>query len=407
MFLPRTKKAETPLEEIYTLKIVSPSGHSVRAIYEIAGRFSQSYPHVRVEVSVIPSSTPINVFLTSKFAVGDAPDIFIYQAGSSIKLFAQGGHLLDLSTAGLSGRFYPHTEDICRYEGLLYALPLDIAVSGLFVQMHVLWQAYIRPIPQTIDEFIASCEVLRKAGFTYPIVIGAASDSGATTFLFQYLHQNIYVKNPQFYEELLQGERNWTDPEFRDMYRVYERIREYVNPDAARIDTAEAIRRFASGEAAYYLGLSRDIPNIRHIDSQLDMVLVTPPWVQERNAATALFGVDTVISVSSATRYPEEAIAFLREFTSLAGADRYVQTFGSISAMVDSYLWYDPSLGPRELIFETQKVMEFMDREWLPDFEEQFRKINRQWFIGRSPESLLEELDRVHGRMNAARGDGT
>jgi raffinose/stachyose/melibiose transport system substrate-binding protein len=272
--------------------------------------------------------------------------------------------------------------------------------------MHVLWQAYLRPIPQTIDEFIASCETIRKAGFTYPVVIGAASDSGATAFLFQYLHPNIYVKNPQFYEELLEGKRNWTDPEFRDMYRVYERIREYVNPDAARIDTAEAIRRFANGEAAYYLGLSRDIPNIRRIDSQLDMVLVTPPWVQQREAATALFGVDTVISVSSATRYPEEAIAFLREFTSLAGADRYVQALGSISAVVDSYLWYDPSLGPRELIFETQEVMEFMDREWLPGFEERFRKINREWFIGRSPDSLLEELDRVHGGMNTARGDG-
>lgn len=394
-----------------TLKIVTPSGHSVRALYEIAGVFSRNYPDMTTEVSVISGAVPINTFLASKFAVGDVPDILIYQAGSSIELFAQGGHLLDLSGAGFEGRFFPEAEAVCRYRNRLYALPLDIAISGLFVQMSVLWQGSIRTsdvriIPKTFEEFIRSCAQLRRAGIRYPVVIGASSDTGAAVFLFQYLHQYFSADNPGFYGEILRGERKWTDREFRDMYRVYEQVREYVNPDAARINDSEAIRRFAGGEAAYYLGPSRDIAGIRRFRQDLDMVLVTPPW-GSKSPGLSMAGVDTVISASGATPYPEEVKAFLRECTSLLGADLYSQAAGSISAVVDSSLWYDFCLGPRNELFRDGGLTWFISREWIPGFEDRFRRLNQEWFAGRSADSLLEELERIHRSLIAAGNGGT
>ncbi|GHV91692.1 hypothetical protein AGMMS50268_21950 [Spirochaetia bacterium] len=406
---PNREAAGVEIEETHTLKVVTNSAYSLRAVYAIADRFIRDHPSFTVEASAVAGTAPINVFLTSKFAVGDAPDIFIYQAGSSTRLFAQGGHLLDLSDQGFEERFVSGTDESCRYQGRLYALPMDISISGLFVQMSVLWRGYIknndlRVVPRTIDEFIESCEKLRRAGIEYPVVISAANDTAAANFLYQYIHQNIYAENPHFYEDIIRGRRKWTDGEFQEMYRMYERLRPYMNPDAVRIDNGEAIRRFAEGEAAYYIGLSRDIAAIRKIQPDLDMLLVTPPWKKEAAGTHALSGVDTVVSGSGATPYPDEVIAFLRELSSAEGADLYIQAASSISAVRDSYIWYDPCLGPQNDVFKESPFSEFISRQWLPGFEDLFRRLNQEWFTGRPADSILEELERLHQQAISLNG---
>jgi raffinose/stachyose/melibiose transport system substrate-binding protein len=387
-------------DEVRTIRIVSPSGRSVRAIYAVAERFSREHPGFTVGVSVISGSMPMDTFLTSKFAVGDAPDLLIYQAGSSTALFAQGGHLAALDGEFPEGYFVPGTDRYCRYRGNLYALPLDITVSGLFVQMSVLWRGAVetsdfRIVPRNFDEFIYSCERLRQAGIEYPVVISAASEIAAGHFPYQFIHQNIYRDDPSLYDRMLdEGGLKWTDPPFREMYAAYGKIRRYMNPDAIRIDEAEAIRRFANGEAAYLVGTSRDIAAIREIrPAKLDMLLVTPPWTRDASRTSPLLGLDTVISVSAATAYPLEARAFLRDFVSVEGADLYTQAVGSISTVRKSFLWYDPCLGPQDGILRDLSVSEFFPLQWLPGFDLVFRRLNREWFTGRSADSILEEME--------------
>jgi ABC-type glycerol-3-phosphate transport system substrate-binding protein len=394
-------------DEVRTIKIVSPSGRSVRAIYEVAERFSREHPGFTVGVSVISGSVPMNTFLTSKFAVGDVPDLLIYQAGGSTALFAQGGHLAALDGEFPKGYFIPDADRYCRYRNNLYALPLDITVSGLFVQMSVLWRGAVlnhdnRVVPKTFDEFIYSCERLRQAGIEYPVVISAASEIAAGHFPYQFIQQNIYNEDPSLYDPLLngRGELKWTDPPFREMYAAYGAVRRYMNPDAVRIDEREAIRRFANGEAAYLIGTSRDIAAIREIQpTNLDMLLVTPPWTRDLSRASPLLGLDTVISVSAATAYPEEARAFLRDFVSAEGADLYTQAVGSISAVRESFLWYDPCLGPYGDVFRGRNITEFFPRQWPPGFDTLFRRFNREWFTSRSVDSTLEGMESQRQRL--------
>lgn len=390
-------------QEPHRLKMVTPSGPGVKAIYEIATNFSRNHQGVNVEISAISGTIPINAFLSSKFAVGDEPDIMIYQAGQSTRLFAQGDHLLDLSGLNFEERFILGADRYCRYRGRLYALPLDIYVSGLLIQMSVLWKASIgnqdnRAIPRTLDEFIASCERLRRAGFQYPVLVDASSEMGASYFLYQYIHQNVYETNPAFYTELLDKKKQWTDREFAEAYEAYERIRPYVSPDAMYIDRDQAVRRFALKEAAYLIGDSGYLSRIRKIVSELDMILVPPPWKDDPSKVKPIQGVDTVISASSVTPYPEEVIAFLREFVSTRGADLYSGAVGSISSMRDSAFRYDCSLGPENDVFKSG-LTEFVAREWLPDFNIAFKKLNREWLGGRSSSSILEELEIIHRRL--------
>jgi raffinose/stachyose/melibiose transport system substrate-binding protein len=400
--------------EVRTIRIVSPSGRSVRAIYAVAERFSREHPGFTLGVSVISGSVPMNTFLTSKFAVGDAPDLLIYQAGSSTALFAQGGHLAALDGEFPDGYFIPNADRYCRYRGRLYALPLDITVSGLFVQMSVLWRGAVRNhdhrvVPRTFAEFISSCERLRQAGIEYPVVISAASEIAAGHFPYQFIHQNIYNGYLSLYDPMLdrRGGLKWTDPPFREMYAAYGEIRRYMNPDAIRIDEAEAIRRFANGEAAYLIGTSRDIAAIREIQpANLDMLLVTPPWVRDASRAGPLLGLDTVISVSAGAAYPAETRAFLRDFVSVEGADLYTQAVGSVSTVRESSLWYDPCLGPQGDIFRDRSISEFFPQQWLPGFDLLFRRLNREWFAGRSPDSILEEMENQRRLLILTEGAG-
>jgi hypothetical protein len=184
------------------------------------------------------------------------------------------------------------------------------------------------------------------------------------------------------------------------MYAAYGEIRRYMNPDAVRIDEREAIRRFANGEAAYLIGTSRDIAAIREIQPKnLDMILVTPPWVRDLSRAGPLLGLDTVISVSAAAAYPAETRAFLRDFVSVEGADLYSQAVGSVSTVRESSLWYDPCLGPQDDIFRGRSISNFFHHEWLPGFDLVFRRLNREWFTGRSADSILEEMENQRRRF--------
>jgi hypothetical protein len=183
------------------------------------------------------------------------------------------------------------------------------------------------------------------------------------------------------------------------MYAAYGEIRRYMNPDAIRIDEAEAIRRFANGEAAYLIGTSREIAAIREIQLNLDMLLVTPPWTRDASRARPLLGLDTVVSVSAAAVYPGEARAFLRDFVSAGGADLYTQAVGSISTVRGSSLWYDPCLGPQDDVFRGRNVSEFFPGQWPPGFDLVFRRLNREWFTGRSADSVLEEIENQHQRL--------
>jgi hypothetical protein len=173
-----------------------------------------------------------------------------------------------------------------------------------------------------------------------------------------------------------------------------------MNPDALRIDEREAIRRFANGEAAYLIGTSRDIAAIREIQPKyLDMILVTPPWVRDLSRAKPLLGLDTVISVSTGAAYPAETRAFLRDFVSVEGADLYTRAVGSVSTVKESSLWYDPCLGPQDDISRSRSISDFFQYEWLPGFDLVFRRLNREWFTGRSADSILEEMENQRRRF--------
>ncbi|MDL2228619.1 extracellular solute-binding protein [Treponema sp. OttesenSCG-928-L16] len=388
-------------QEMQTLKLVTITGTGIQALYEVADRFSQAYPSFNVEISAITNESNFTAFLASKFAGGDAPDIIIYHSGTYVGYYARGGHLLDLSGAGFEDRFMPGTESYCRYDGRLYALPLDIGLSGVFVQMSVLWRAGIRQLPKTLDEFIGACGQLRRAGIEYPVVIAAADDSGAAAFNFQYLYQNIYQNDRNLYEHMLKGERHWTDPPFAEMYRDYDRIRVYANPDAVRVGIMEAVKRFADGEAAFYFGGTSQIADIRRLKPDIDMLLIPPPLGKDESWEIIPQGVNLVVSASSATRYPEAVTAFLQELCSPEGADIYAQALSSLSPVIGSMARYDKCVdGQAEALAAMPgKTIDFMSREWLPDFKKIFKRLNQQWFLGREAEDLLEELETYHQQL--------
>ena len=300
-----------PSGPVKTLRLVTLQTEQVETLNKYVKDFETAMPGYTVEVTVVPGVAEFNAAMAAKLAAGDPPDIMIYQWSTQIQLFAKGGHLMDLSGKGFEDRLKVIKKKLNVYEGKTYAFPIQQSVFGVFFNQDVGKKYGVTEMPKTFSEFLAACETMKKNGLQTPVVIPAADGSGATAFNFGYLHQVVSGKNPDFYKETLEGTKHWNGPEFRALHEAYAKILKYSNEDLLGLDPEGARRRFAKGEAAFFLGGSWNIVNFRQLNPDLNFILAPTPWVEDVKDYTAISDYESAISISSKTKYPEAALKFL------------------------------------------------------------------------------------------------
>ncbi|MFI3258056.1 MAG: ABC transporter substrate-binding protein, partial [Spirochaetales bacterium] len=129
--------------------------------------FNRTHPDIRVTSDTVKFDnyyTRLTAALTSK----TAPDVVVIHQ-SNLLPYEQGGTLIALDSlledanAPLSD-FVPAALDPCRYEGVLYALPLDVHPIILYYNTELFEKAGITKPPQTFEEFVAAAEAVEATG---------------------------------------------------------------------------------------------------------------------------------------------------------------------------------------------------------------------------------------------------
>jgi len=370
---------------------------------DVGKQLTAKMPGYAVEVSAVPGVAEFNAAMAAKLAAGDPPDIFVYQWGTQIQLYAKGGNVLDLTSSNLIDRIRPIRKPYNVYQGKVYALPLVQSVWGVYYNKGVAQKyGYTSDFPKTWDKFLAMLDTLQKAGLKEPIVIAGADGSGATAFTFGYLHTVVSGKNPDFYMQTLEGTKTWNGQEWRDLFTAYGQLMKYTAADKLGLSIDDAERRFAKGDAVIFFNGSGVLNTIRKLNPDANFTLEPAPYVTDEKDWVAMSDYDSAISISSKTKYPEAALAFFDLLFTPENGNKVAKALSSLSSVKGATATFDPALSSHIPLIEAGKFVGYSEREWIPGIKEIMKKATQDWMAGTDLDTVLNRLEAEHQRLLAA-----
>lgn len=206
--------ALAPAQEPVTLRVwdqfTGPEGEAVEQVY---AAFTAAHPDITIEREVVTDQQmrqTANVALAS----GTGPDVVYYAPGPGYAgVLADAGAIIPLDNLaeqyGWNERVAAAALEQAKIDGVLYGLPLEIDLIGMYANRTLLDQEGWE-IPETIDELVDFCGEAREAGY---IPLAFSNNPGWSAF-----HQFTFTSNnmigPEAMHDLLFAhEGRWDTPE--------------------------------------------------------------------------------------------------------------------------------------------------------------------------------------------------
>jgi multiple sugar transport system substrate-binding protein len=148
-----------------TIELVFATFHSNQEgefMQKLADDYSTANPGVKIKVEFSPQAEYFNgAVLTSSFAAGTGPDIYLMSPGNFLK-YVSAGVALDLTqyyTPSMLNDFMKSSIDAVTVNGKIYAVPIEIELLGLYYDADILAQEGVA-VPKTWDEFVTATKKL-------------------------------------------------------------------------------------------------------------------------------------------------------------------------------------------------------------------------------------------------------
>jgi raffinose/stachyose/melibiose transport system substrate-binding protein len=201
-------------DEPVTLRVwdtfTGPEGETVDAVY---AAYMAQHPNVTIEREVVEfqqMQQTVNTALSS----GTGPDLLYYAPGPAYAgVLAEANLIVPLDEMadeyGWRDRIAAAALEQSEVGGVLYGLPLEIDLIGMYANMSLLEQEGWE-IPETIDEMIAFCQAAREKGY---IPLAFSNNPGWSAF-----HQFTFTSNNMIGPEAMRAllfdhEGSWDTPE--------------------------------------------------------------------------------------------------------------------------------------------------------------------------------------------------
>lgn len=147
-----------------TLQVFDAHAYGLDEYAEMAKKFEESHPGVKIEVQHASNDT--NTLLQSRINSGDVPDVFDVESGTAAQKYYE--YAYDWSDEKeILDKFNEAALDTGKDdEGNIMSLPWTYENMGLIYNKDLFEKAEITELPQTMDELEAVCEKLDAKGIT-------------------------------------------------------------------------------------------------------------------------------------------------------------------------------------------------------------------------------------------------
>lgn len=151
-------------EEVKTVKIFQFKTEIVEGLNELKVEFEKEYPNIKLDIQTVGGGADYAAALKTKFASGDAPDIFSNGGYAEMEMWQD--KIEDLSDQ-------PWVEDLVSLaaepmtkDGKIYGMPMNLEGIGFVYNKDLFEQAGITETPKTISELEEAAKKLEAIGVT-------------------------------------------------------------------------------------------------------------------------------------------------------------------------------------------------------------------------------------------------
>lgn len=332
----------------------------LKALQTIAKDFEKANPGVNIKL--LPGTDSNENDIKVRLAGHNPPDIWATHGWSRDRY---GNFLEPLQNRSWAKNLKPLGDSIFKDgKGNLYALPVDIQVSGVMYNKTVLQKVGIDPKSITTwDEFDQACAKVKAAGLT-PIVSNP-KDPGADGDIADYLLPGMYtdaqlkdLKKGKFdtsvYEQYTSLVKKWADAK-------------YFNVDYTSASADDDARAMASDQAAFFLRANGNAQLMESFNPNVKLgMFPVPAQVGKPYFST---GEDMAFGVSKTSKNKDEALKFIDFMAKPANMQKLVNVSMNDSALkgINSALGQFQDTYDYWVNNQKTRTVPFFDRAYLPN----------------------------------------
>lgn len=148
------------------------------------------------------------------------PDLWYNWGGSLASFYSENGLTLDLTAYAKqhkwSQKFMPAALNMCKFNGQLSGMPMDISGIGIYYNKQMFAKYKIK-VPKTFAQLETAMKILKANGIT-PI-----STAGKNGWLVMRINEALleHFAGPQLHDKLASLETSWNDPRVVKMYAKF------------------------------------------------------------------------------------------------------------------------------------------------------------------------------------------
>lgn len=278
-----TPEATPKAEEPVTLKMITWVQESnEKAIAALNESFKAKYPNVSFVVDTVPANdypTLVNTrlsagdvdILTNLSAFDSYPQEFTKGVDKPAwETFILGGSYLDITNEAFIKNWDPGMiQNAVSYKGKVYGLDMGgVGFNGLFYSKKIFNDNGLKE-PGTWAEFEAICNTLLSKGIS-PITVGAA-DGWPLTSVGVSAMVGAYEKDMNEYAKgLWTGTRKLNDEQSMKLWKRFEQLVSWLEPNILAVPYGEAPGRFVAGKAAMMIDGTWNSTAIESLDPSFE-----------------------------------------------------------------------------------------------------------------------------------------
>ncbi len=280
------------------------------AIEATVRNFEELYPNIKVNYEVNYGDGVYEDILIKKIARDELGDI--------VQLKTPGMY----ANSDMLGEISDEVTDLVKYtydvDGKVYGVGAVESTSGIIYNKDI-FERFHLDVPQTYEEFLHVCEVLKRRGIT-PIGVGGSDLWHMEYWVNHFFRTDVLSKNKDWLSECSAGNVSWTDEEpvkmLTDLKGLFDAG--YVNEDWQTTRDGNLSYKMAEGEIAMmYTGAWTSFA-IQKLNKDMNLGWFYVP--DEKGITYAGDNLDTFWSVTkeceSDPQHYEAAMTFLKYFYS-------------------------------------------------------------------------------------------
>lgn len=366
---------------------------AVETFNELIAKFEAENPDIKVVQNQVPDAETV---LKSRLARNNIPDIMGLGGNYTYGQIAEAGILKDFTNdlylAKVQLAYQKMLQDLHDNKGH-YGIPYTANANTVLYNKDKFAELNLE-IPQTWSQFIDTAEKIQAAG-EIPFYL---TFKDAWTIMIPWNSLAANLQGDNFIKKRIAGTTSFQKQYQTVAVRIY-KLLDYGQDDIFGFGYDQGNQAFANGKSFMYLQGVWAINSILDSNPELNLGAFALPAVNNYTQNKLVSGVDTVLTISKNTEYPEAAEKFIHFLLEKENAQYYIDQQMTFSAVQDVFQT-DPTVADLKEYFVNGKIAPFPDHYYPSGMEvpNLIQGFLHQGKIDQFLQNLDSEWDKVQSR---------